>query len=146
MLIAADTCPQHLWCLTSSPIATAALGLLGPTAAVWLWQVWRAKAYTASEGPQAAISKAKHYASRARWWLIPVFVLWIFTLVLYSGSYLSLDGKGCDATFTQSADRWLRWFGGSLIPLMASFLGLAYQHLQFRRYDEEAKQASRELR
>jgi|GEM_PF-4028103 hypothetical protein len=146
MLIGANGCSQDIWCLASSPIATAALGLLGPTAAVWFWQVWRAKAYTSTEGAQTAISKARRYASRARRWLVPVLLLWTVTLVLYSGSYVSADGKGCDAAFTPSANRWLEWFGYSLIPLVVAFVGLAYQHIQFRRYDEEARQTQRSPR
>ena len=134
---------QSSWCLTSSPLAKAALGLLGPTSAVWLWQVWRAKSYTSDSGPQSNIGKARKYAKKARRLLIPVMACWLLTLYLYAQSYISLKGKGCDATFTSSANTWVKWFVWSLVPLIVFFCALAYQHLQFRRYDETARGESR---
>jgi hypothetical protein len=130
---------HNSWCLASSPLAKIALGLLGPTSAVWFWQVWRAIGYTSDVGAQTNIARAKSYAGHARWLLIPVTFFWVLTLCLYAGSYVGVKGKGCDASFNGSSDSWIMWFLWSLIPLTVSFIALAYQHLQFKRYDEAAR-------
>lgn len=142
-MLIAEGCAGGFWCVASSPIASTTLALLGPTAAVWFWQVSRTKAYENLQGAQTQIAKARDYASCAKWWLIPVVIFWIFTVVCYSESYVVLGGKGCDATFTSSANLWVLLFGLSLIPLTVSFIGLGYQHLQFRKYDDAARALAR---
>jgi len=135
------TWTEGAWCLASSELARAGLGLLGPAAAIWFWQVWRAKSHTSKAGPQSNAARSRQYAQVGRWLVWPVAAFWIVTLTFYSIAHVALLGKDCDAQFTQPATHlWVALFVWSLVPLLVSFIALAAVHLQFRRYDSAARE------
>jgi hypothetical protein len=132
LLIPIDTS----WCVASSPLVKAALGLLGPTCAVWFFQVWRAKAHS-SAAYQAG--KAGQYAGRAKKLLIALGAFWVLTALLYTAAFVNAKGKECDANLSSCAALIVALFVWSLAPLVFFLCLVAYDYLQYLRYNEQAK-------
>lgn len=86
---------------------------------------------------------AKKHARFARRFVVVVLLFWLLTLVLYAGSYVTLEGKKCDAKPKGSAETWVGLWVWSLMPLVIFFIVLAVRHIKYRMYDEEARAKDR---
>lgn len=131
------------WCLATSTLGQAFLGLLGPGIVVWLWQIMKSTAFDARGGPQTDIALSKWYLKVAKVFSWILLVFWLASAALYFGSYDSLSGKGCDAKLTGSASCWVSAFLWSLLPLLLLIIVVALSYVKYQDHDDKAKTALR---
>lgn len=131
------------WCIASSTLGQAFLGLLGPTIVVWLWRIVKAKSFYSSAGPRTDITLANQYVNRAKWGALTQLPFWALSCAAYLGTYVSVEGKGCDAEFNDTANSWLLAFQWSLLPLGVTSLLVSFFYFKFQEHDELAREQSR---